>query len=103
MQHLLEGRKAAVVHVGRGKRDVPQGWNLEPPAMRRVAGDRLEAGLKVLFVVEAVVGKTVQARAEPAGQELAVTVDAIAAAQADLDVRVGHEQLAPQFLLRVRA
>ena len=25
--------------------------------MRRVAGDRLEAGLQVLFVIEAVVGK----------------------------------------------
>src|SRR3989304_1948826 len=89
IQHLLEGCETAVMHVGPGEGDVSQRRYFEQPAMRRVAGDRREAGLQVFLVIEAVVGEPVVARTEAAGQELAVTVDAVGTAPTPLHVRGG--------------
>lgn len=77
MQHFVERREAAVVHVGLGQRDVPQAWHLEHPSVCRVSCHGLQSGLQVLLVFEAVIRGVVKSRTEPAGQELAVTVDAV--------------------------
>jgi hypothetical protein len=71
---------------------------LNRPAILRPAGDLLQSGRQIVLVIETVVREPVEPRAEAAGQELAVAVDAVGAAPAGLDVRMRHEQLPPPFL-----
>ncbi len=66
LQHLLERGEAAVVHVGRGERDVAQRRHLEQSAVLGPARDLLKTGSELPLRIEAVVDEPVETGAEPA-------------------------------------
>ena len=90
---FLKRGEAAVVHVGRGQRDVAQGRGFEFSAVCGVAGDRHPAGVGG-FEVEAVVVKQVVGE-----KRAAVAVETIRATESACGIVLGHEQAEPAFFL----
>src|SRR5690349_21937157 len=94
VDHLLEGGEPAVMHVGRGQGDVPQGWNLELSAIRGGRRDPLPADVSGAFL------QPVVAKLMIAEEVAAVTMETVGAAQPAGRVVFRDEQLQAALFLR---
>ena len=75
VQHLLKGRKPAVVHVWRSQRNISERRHFELAPVCSLSGHSLQSRFQHRLSVQPIVGKTIKLRVESAGEKLAVIND----------------------------
>ena len=71
---------------------------IDQARQQRESSQQRLPGIEQRLSVQPIVGKAIKLGVEPAGEKLAVTVDAIPPAQAHLDIRMRHKKFSSQFL-----